>query len=75
MRISAHFYVIVATLLLVSVAVMVFYNVSYDIVFYTVIAGQAWWLLTVYKVITDNYSTDKTFDDWYEDHPIGKEEI
>jgi hypothetical protein len=75
MRISAHFYVIIATLLLVSVAVMVFYNVSYDIVFYTVIAGQAWWLLTVYKVITDNYSTDKTFDDWYEDHPIGKEEI
>ncbi len=75
MRISAHFYVIVATLLLVSVAVMVFYNVSYDIVFYTVIAGQAWWLLTVYKVITDKYSTEKTFDDWYEDHPIGKEEI
>ena len=75
MRISAHFYVIVASLLLVSVAVMVFYNVSYDIVFYTVIAGQAWWLLTVYKVITDNYSTDKTFDDWYEDHPIGKEEV
>ncbi|MCY2685770.1 hypothetical protein [Salinimicrobium sp. TH3] len=75
MRISAHFYVIVATLLLVSVAVMVFYNVSYDIVFYTVISGQAWWLLTVYKVITDNYSTEKTFDDWYEDHPVGKEEI
>lgn len=49
---------------------MVFYNVPYDIVFYTVIVGQAWWLLTVYKVLTDNYTTDKTFDDWYEDNPM-----
>ncbi|WP_029037659.1 hypothetical protein [Salinimicrobium xinjiangense] len=70
MKLSAHFYVIIATLFLVAVAVMVFYNVPYDIVFYTVIVGQAWWLLTVYKVLTDNYTTDKTFDDWYEDNPM-----
>jgi len=25
---------------------------------------------TVYKVLTDKYTTDKTFDDWYEDHPM-----
>jgi hypothetical protein len=25
----------------------------------------------VYKVLTDTYSTTKTFDDFYEDHPIG----
>ncbi|WP_029035799.1 hypothetical protein [Salinimicrobium terrae] len=75
MKLSAHFYVIIATLLLVAVAVMVFYNAPYDIVFYTVIAGQAWWLFTIYKVLTDKYSTDKTFDDWYEDHPIEKEEV
>lgn len=73
MKFSAIFYVVITTLLLVTVAVMVFYNVSYDIVFYTVLVGQAWWLFTVYKVITDKYSTEKTFDDWYEDHPIGKE--
>lgn len=73
MRLSAHFYVIITTLLLVTVAVMVFYNVSYPIVFSTVLAGQAWWIFTVYKVLTDDYSTDKTFDDWYEDKPIGRE--
>lgn len=70
MKLSALFYVIIASLLLVAIAVMVFYNVRYDVVFYTVIVGQAWWLFTVYKVLTDNYSTEKTFDDWYEDHPM-----
>lgn len=67
------FYIGITTLLLVTIAVMVFFNLRYDLVFYTVLAGQAWWLFTVYKVLTDDYSTDKTFDDWYEDHPIGRE--
>ena len=70
MRQTAHIYVIISSLLLVAIAVMVFYNVSYPIVFYTVLIGQAFWLFTVYKVLTDSYSTEKTFDDWYEDHPM-----
>lgn len=73
MKLSAHFYVIVTTLLLAAVGIMVFYNVAYPIVYATVIIGQAWWIFTVYKVLTNNYSTNKTFEDWYEDHPIGKE--
>jgi hypothetical protein len=73
MRQSVIFYVVITTLLLAAVAVMVFYNLSYHLIFYTVLAGQAWWLLTVYKVLTDDYSTDKTFEDWYEDHPIGRD--
>jgi hypothetical protein len=73
MRQSAHIYVLITTLFLVTIAVMVFYNVSYPVVFFTVLAGQAFWLFTVYKVLTDDYSTEKTFDDWYEDHPIGRE--
>lgn len=73
MKFSALFYVIITTFLLIAVGVMVHYDVSYDIVFYTVLAGQAWWLFTVYKVITDDYTTEKAFDDWYEDHPIGRE--
>lgn len=70
---SSLFYIAITTVLLVTVAVMVFFNLRFDLVFYTVLAGQAWWLLTVYKVLTDDYSTDKTFDDWYEDRPIGRE--
>lgn len=73
MKVSAHFYVIVTTLLLVAVAVMVFFNVAYPIVYSTVVIGQAWWILTVYKVLTNKYTTTKTFEDWYEDHPIGKD--
>lgn len=73
MKLSALFYVIITSLLLAAVAIMVFYDVSFDVVLYTVVAGQAWWLLTVYKVLTDDYSTEKEFDDWYEDNPVGRE--
>ncbi len=69
MKLSAHFYVVISTIFLVLVAALVFYNAPYNIVFYTVLVGQAWWLLTVYKVLINDYSTKKTFDDWYEDHP------
>ncbi|GAB2764688.1 hypothetical protein [Salinimicrobium soli] len=73
MRIPVLFYIVISSILLAAVGIMVYYNVRYDVILYTVVAGQAWWLLTVYKVLTDNYSTEKTFDDWYEDHPIGRE--
>lgn len=72
MRQNAHIYVIISSLILALIAVMVFYNVSYPIVFYTVLFGQAFWIFTVYKVLTDDYTTEKTFDDWYEDHPMNQ---
>jgi hypothetical protein len=74
MRFSVAFYIGITTILLVAVAAMVFYNLSFTAVFLTVLAGQSWWILTVYKVLSDDYSTDKTFDDWYEDYPIGRGE-
>ena len=73
MRISVTFCIVITTILLVAVAVMVFYNARYDLIFYTILVGQAWWIFTIYKVLVDKYATDKTFDDWYEDHPIERE--
>ena len=73
MKLSVTFYITITTLLLVAVATLVHYNVSLSIVLTTVLIGQAWWILTVYKVLTDDYQTEKTFDDWYEDKPIGNE--
>ena len=73
MRFSVAFYIGITTILLVTIAVLVFYNFSLEAVFYTVLAGQAWWILTVYKVLSDDYTTDKSFNDWYEDNPIGRE--
>ncbi|NJW52374.1 hypothetical protein [Salinimicrobium oceani] len=74
MKISAHFFVLITTVILALVAVLVFYNFSFPLILITVILGQAWWLLTVYKVLKDDYSTEKTFEDWYEDHPIDNRE-
>lgn len=73
MRLSVFFCIAVTTILMAAVAVMVFYNVRFDLILYTVLAGQAWWIFTVFRVLADKYTTNKTFDDWYEDHPIGKE--
>lgn len=73
MKNSVAFYITITTLLLVTVAVLVHYNFSLSTVLIAVLAGQAWWIFTVYKVLTDDYQTDKTFDDWYEDKPIGRE--
>ena len=73
MKLSATFYIVITTLLLVAVGVLVYYDFSYRAVWYTVVIGQAWWIFTVYKIITDDYSTEKTFDDWYEDKPITNE--
>ena len=48
-------------------------NVSYPWVFFATIIGQILLVYSVYRVLTDKYKTDKTFDDWYEDRPIEKE--
>jgi membrane protein implicated in regulation of membrane protease activity len=75
MKISGMFYVAVTTLLLVTLTIMVAMDMSFTWVFYVMILGQVLVAVMVYKVLRDNYSTDKTFEDFYEDHPIGKQEI
>ena len=72
MKFSATFYVVITTILLIAVVVMVHYNLPFALIFFTAVAGQAWWLITVYNILTDDYATEKTFDNWYEDKPLGK---
>ena len=66
------FYILLSTSLLVIVAVMVFYELPFNWIFFTTLMGQISLLVMVYKILTDDYSTEKTFDDWYEDRPIEK---
>lgn len=73
MRLSGIFYLIVTTIILVALTAMAFYNVSFHLIFYLTIIGQLLLIFTVYKILTDDYSTTKKFKDWYEDHPIGRE--
>ncbi|MDT0687423.1 hypothetical protein [Autumnicola psychrophila] len=70
MKITAIILLTITTIILVGLTVMSFYNVDFPIVFYLTCAGQAIFIFTVYKVLTDKYSTEKTFNDWYEDYPI-----
>jgi TRAP-type C4-dicarboxylate transport system permease small subunit len=46
---------------------------SFSWVFFATLFGQGLLVYSVYKVLVDNYKTDKTFDDWYEDKPIERE--
>lgn len=75
MKMSGMFYVAVTTLLLVSLTIMVAMDMPFTWVFYVMILGQVLVAVMVYKVLKDTYTTDKTFEDFYEDHPIGKQEI
>lgn len=73
MKLPVMFYVWVTTLLLVTVTIMASMNMSFNWVFYLTVLGQILVVLMVYRVLTDNYTTTKTFQDFYEDHPIGRE--
>jgi uncharacterized membrane protein len=74
MKIPAMFYVIITTLVLITVTIMVAMNLPFNWVFYLTCIGQLLIVVMVYKVLTDNYTTKNTFDNFYEDHPIYQEE-
>ncbi|NNJ88161.1 MAG: hypothetical protein HKP53_02055 [Eudoraea sp.] len=70
MKTSAMFWVGVTTLVLLTVTIMAAMNFPFNWVFYVTVLGQIMIVYMVYKVLTDNYTTDKTFKDFYEDLPI-----
>jgi uncharacterized membrane protein len=72
MKIHVMFYVGLTTFLLVTLTIMVAMDLPFNWVFYLTCLGQILVVVMVYKVLKDDYTTDKTFDDFYEDHPIGR---
>jgi TRAP-type C4-dicarboxylate transport system permease small subunit len=74
MKNTAMFWVGSTTLVLVTVTIMVAMNFPFNWVFYLSLIGQVMIVFMGYRVLTDNYKTEKTFADFYEDHPIGREE-
>ena len=75
MKLSAITYLLITTLLLVTVAIFAAMDFPFNWIFYLTVLGQVLFIFSVLKVLKDNYTTDKTFEDFYEDHPIGKEEF
>ncbi|GAA4799895.1 hypothetical protein [Litoribaculum gwangyangense] len=70
MKIPVMFYVAFTTILLVMLTIMVSMDMPFNWVFYVMCLGQLFVAIMVYKVLKDNYTTDKTFDNFYEDKPI-----
>lgn len=67
---SPFLYITITTLLLITITIMCAMNFPFNWVFYLTVIGQFLVVIMVYKVLTDNYSTNKTFEDFYEDCPI-----
>ncbi|WP_047246464.1 hypothetical protein [Maribacter thermophilus] len=75
MKASSHVWVLMATMALVTVTIMSVMDFPFNWIFYCTVLGQALVIWMVYKVLTENYSTHKIFDDFYEDAPIDERVI
>lgn len=73
MRINALFWVYLVTAVLVILTVSSQLGTSFKWIFTGTLIGQLLLLTMVYKILTDDYETDKTFEDFYDDRPdLGK---
>lgn len=70
MKTSAMQWVSITTLLLITVTIFATINLAFSWVFYLTVLGQVSVVVMVYRVLRDDYSTDKTFEDFYEDRSI-----
>lgn len=70
MKISAISYLAITTFILITVSIMAAMDLAFTWVFFATIIGQILLVVSVYKVLTDDYKTEKTFDDWYEDKTV-----
>jgi TRAP-type C4-dicarboxylate transport system permease small subunit len=73
MKNTAMFWVVATTLVLFSLTIMATMNFPFNWVFYITVIGQIMLVYMVFRVLTDNYTTDKTFKDFYEDYPLSDE--
>ncbi len=73
MKVSTMGTVAITTIALLLLTIMAALDYPFNWVFYMTVLGQALLIYMVYRVLVDDYKTDKTFEDFYEDHPIGKE--
>jgi len=73
MKITAINWLVITTVLLIILSVLAYFNIIFEIIFGIMLIGQALLIFSVYKILRDNYSSDKTFKDLYEDRPdLGK---
>jgi hypothetical protein len=71
MKDSGMFWVVATSMVLFTVTIMAIMDFPFNWVFYVTVLGQLMTVFMVYRVLTDTYFTDKTFEDFYEDKPMG----
>ncbi len=74
MKVSAMPMVFITSVILLLITIMVVMNVSFAWIFYLTCFGQIMVIVMVYKVLKDQYTTNKTFNDFYEDYPISEDQ-
>ena len=74
MKISVRSAVLITTVVLVSLTVLSRFNVTFSLIFFGTVIGQVLLIWLVLKVLRDDYTTDNTFDDWYEDVSVKSNE-
>ena len=74
MNASPITYLVITSTILLTVTIFAALDFPFSWVFYLTVLGQVLLVLSVIKVLKDTYTTEKTFEDFYEDYPIGKEE-
>lgn len=73
MKINAMYLLGFTTLLLITVTIFATMNMSFGLVFFATVLGQGLLVYTVYRILKDDYTTNKTFEDFYKDRPdLGK---
>ena len=72
MKNQSHIFIGITTVILLAVTILSAINFDFAWIFFLVCFGQAFLIFTVYKVLTDDYTTSKTFKDGYEDHPVNE---
>ena len=66
------FWVAFTTLILVLVTLVASMDFAFSWVFFLTVLGQTCLIVMVLRVLKADYTTKRTFDDFYEDHPIGR---
>lgn len=72
---SAMGWVSFTTFFLIVLTIGASMGLAFNWIFYATVIGQAMVLIMVYRVLTDHYTTEKTFEDFYEDYPIPRDEM
>ena len=76
MKLSPISYLAITTLILITVTIFAAMGMPFNWVFYTMVVGQGLLIFSVIKVLKDQYTTNKSFKDFYEDNPIkGREDL